>query len=140
MSATIGGWCISHARETPCPQLSQVINLAMQIFVLLFPHHQLQRPRSILHRVHEMELETHELSSRDDLETSVSQTQQQESSHDVLRVNSSFLRAFPWQTGVVLKLPRFLGNIGNNYLMNVSRNFYSIQFTHLRETGFSIDP
>ena len=36
---------------------------------------------------------------------------------DMLRVNSLLLRAFPWHTGAVLNLPRFLGNVGDDNLM-----------------------
>jgi hypothetical protein len=34
--------------------------------------------------------------------------------HDVLRVNSPLLSAYPWHTGVVLRLPNFLGNVGDD--------------------------
>ena len=37
----------------------------------------------------------------------------------MLCVNSPLIRAFPWHTGVVLKLPNFLGNIRDDNLMNV---------------------
>lgn len=41
---------------------------------------------------------------------------------DVLRVKSPLLRAFPWHTGVVLELPNFLGNVGDDNLMGVRQN------------------
>jgi hypothetical protein len=40
----------------------------------------------------------------------------------VLRLNSPLLRTFPWHTGVVLKLPNFLGNVGDDNLMSVRQN------------------
>jgi hypothetical protein len=41
---------------------------------------------------------------------------------DVLRVKSPLLRTFPWHTGVVLELPKFLGNVGDDNLMDVRQN------------------
>jgi hypothetical protein len=41
----------------------------------------------------------------------------------VLRVKSPLLRDFPWHTGVVLKFPNFLGNVGDDdNLMGVRQN------------------
>lgn len=42
--------------------------------------------------------------------------------HDVLRMKSPVLRAFPWYTGVVLKLPNFFGKIGDDNSMNVRQS------------------
>jgi hypothetical protein len=52
----------------------------------------------------------------------VSSGQQPATPQDVLRVKSPVLRAFPWYTGVVLELPNFFGNIGDENLMNVRQN------------------
>lgn len=45
-------------------------------------------------------------------DSSVSSSQQVAVASEVLRVNSPLLRSFPWHTGVVLKLPTFLGHVG----------------------------
>jgi hypothetical protein len=43
-------------------------------------------------------------------------SRQQLPPRDVLRVNSPLLNAYPWHTGVVLRLPNFLGNVGDDNL------------------------
>jgi len=53
---------------------------------------------------------------------------------DVLRVNSALLRTFPWHTRVVLELPKFLGNVGSDSLMDVRQNSIRTRLTHGQST------
>ena len=55
----------------------------------------------------------------------MSSGQQPAAPQDILHVNSPILRAFPWYSGVVLKLPNFFGKIGDNNLVTTS-NYYQI--------------
>jgi hypothetical protein len=50
--------------------------------------------------------------------------------HDVLRDNSPLLSAYPWYTGVVLRLPNFLGNVGDDNLMGVRQTLIHTCLSH----------
>lgn len=53
---------------------------------------------------------------------------------DVLRVNSPLLRTFPWYTRVVLELPKFLGNVGSDSLMDVRQKSIRTRLPHSQST------